>query len=81
MLVFERESVEVGNQILGYNTDNGVYTAKTLIHKLQENNQTLRLSGVGGHHHNGVAENNIKKYLQKSKNLHVACCFKMAHKI
>ena len=62
MLTFERESLEVGNKIVGYNTDNGVYTAKALINKLQNNAQTLRLSGVGVHHQNGVAENAIKTF-------------------
>ena len=67
MLTFERESTEVGNKILGYNTDNGIYTAKALMSKLHDNNQTLRLSGVGAHHHNGVAENAIKNISKKAR--------------
>ena len=67
MIAFERESTEVGINIQGYNTDNGVYTAKTLIHKLQSNNQILRLSGVGAHHQNGVAENAIKNISKKAR--------------
>ena len=35
--------------------------------KLHDNNQTLRLSGVGAHHHNGVAENAIKNISKKSR--------------
>ena len=57
MLSFERESHSVGVTIKGYNTDNGVYTAKEIMNKLMNDSQTLRLSGVGAHHHNGVAEN------------------------
>ena len=67
MLTFERESADIGNTIQGYNTDNGVYTAKALMSKLQSNNQTLRLSGVGAHHHNGVAENAIKNMSRKAR--------------
>ena len=67
MIAFERESTEVGINIQGYNTDNGVYTAKTLIHKLQSNNQILRLSGVGAHHQNGVAENAISNISEKAR--------------
>ena len=67
MLAFERESIEIGNTIQGYNTDNGVYIAKALMSKLQSNNQTLRLSGVGAHHHNGVAENAIKNISRKAR--------------
>ena len=67
MLAFERESNEIGITIQGYNTDNGVYTAKALIGKLQSDHQTLRLSGVGAHHHNGVAENAIKNISRKAR--------------
>ena len=67
MLAFERESAEIGVFIHGYNTDNGVYTAKTLIDKLHSNNQLLRLSGVGAHHQNGVAENAIKNISRKAR--------------
>ena len=67
MLTFERESAEVGNKILGYNTDNGVYTAKALMSKLHDNHQTLRFSGVGAHHHNGVAKNAIKNISKRAR--------------
>ena len=40
--------------------DNGVYTAKQFGHSLDENEQTITHSGVGGHRNNGVAENAIK---------------------
>ena len=67
LLAFERESAEVGNTILGYNTDNGVYKEKTIMHKLQNDNQTLRLSGVGAHHQNRVAKNTIKNFSRKAR--------------
>ena len=59
-IAFEREAAFVGNQITGYNTDNGVYTAKEFTKHLEQRTQTIRLSGVGAHHQNGPAENAIK---------------------
>ena len=67
LLAFERESAEVGVHIKGYNTDNGVYVAKEIIKKLHNSNQTLRLSGVGAHHQNGVAENAIKNISRRAR--------------
>ena len=67
MLTFEREAAELGIEIQGYNTDNGVYTAKQIMNKLHENKQLLRLSGVGAHHQNGVAENAIKNISRKAR--------------
>ena len=67
MISFEREAAEIGVAIKGYNTDNGVYTAKALISKLQQDKQTLRASGVGAHHQNGVAENAIKNVSKKAR--------------
>lgn len=43
-----------------YRTDNGVYTAREFLKEIWSSNQVIRHSGVGGHHHNGVAENAIK---------------------
>ena len=34
---------------------------------LSKDNKTLRLSGVGGHHHNGPAENAIKNISRKAR--------------
>ena len=65
LLGFEREGAEVGINIQGYQTDNGVYTAQNLTRKLQENHQILRLSGVGAHHQNGVAEMLSRTFLRK----------------
>ena len=59
-LAFERKALQVGVQVQNYHTDNGVYTAQEFLKELMEKGQGLTHSGVGGHHHNGVAENNIK---------------------
>ena len=36
---------------------------------MQENCQTIRHSGVGGHHHNGAAENGIKNVVMKARTM------------
>ena len=60
MLDFEREARNLGIAVKGYNTDNGVYTCKEILQKLETNAQILSLSGVSAHHQNGPAENAIK---------------------
>ena len=67
MMALQREAEQLGFSIKGYNTDNGVYTAQQILQQLQHNNQTLRLSGVGAHHQNGVAENGIKNITRKAR--------------
>ena len=67
LLAFEREAENAKVQVTGYNSDNGVYTAKELTVKLQEANQTIRMSGVGAHRQNGPAENAIKNVTQGAR--------------
>ena len=67
MMALQREADSLGFTIKGYNTDNGVYTAEQILQQLELNNQTLRLSGVGAHHQNGVAENAIKNITRKAQ--------------
>ena len=57
----------VGNVIIQYNTDNGVYTSKDFMIEIEKNEQTVRLSGVGAHHQNGPAENAIKNVSRKAR--------------
>ena len=57
---FERDAAQVGIKVQGHCTDNGVCTLKGFGHSSEDNNQIIHHSGVGGHHHNGVAENAIK---------------------
>ena len=67
VLTFEREAEVVNVTVKGYNTDNGIYTAKELTVKLQESNQTIRMSGVGSHHQNGAAETAIKNISHRAR--------------
>ena len=66
-LVFEREAASVGNQVKEYNTDNGVYTSKEFTTQLENQQQAIRLSGVGAHHQNGPAENAIKNISRRAR--------------
>ncbi len=59
-LKFEREAASVGIKIQSYMSDNGVFTSKDFVHELDQAAQTIRHRGVGGHHHNGPAENASK---------------------
>ena len=57
--IFERMALSHGVAIQGYHGDNGIFTAQQFQAHLQSQNQTLKLSGVGAHHQNGVAERAI----------------------
>ena len=48
-----------GVSIKRYCTDNGVYTSREFLKEIYKNGQNIRHSGVGGNHHNGVAERAI----------------------
>ena len=43
-----------------YSSDNGIYISKEFTKEFFGKGQGIRRSGVGGHHHNGCAENEIK---------------------
>jgi hypothetical protein len=66
---FEKEALSAGVEIKGYQTDNGIYTSKAFREKLSSQNQSLRLSAVGAHHQNGVAESSIKSTTYKARAL------------
>ena len=59
-LTFEKQSYGEGVTIKAYSSINGVYQAKDFMNELLKKGQGIKCSGVGGHHHNGVAENAIK---------------------
>ena len=68
-LKFERDALSVGVRVDSYCTDNGVCTSRDFLDELQKENQTIRLSGVGGHHQNGVAENAIKNVVRTARTM------------
>jgi hypothetical protein len=57
--MFERMALEHGVTIAGYHGDNGIFTAQQFEAHLILQGQTLKLSGIGAHHQDGVAEQAI----------------------
>ena len=70
MLKFEQDAWSVGVQVNQYFTNNGVYTSKDSMDAL-EYDQMIQMSGVGGHHHNGAAENAIKNVVRTARTMMV----------
>ena len=52
-----------------YSTDNGIYTSKDFTIELHVKVQGIRHSGLGGQHHNGVAQNKINNVVRISRNI------------
>ena len=57
---FENEALRHGIPILGYRADNGVYKSAAFRDDLDKHSQSIQFSGVGAHHHNGIAERAIQ---------------------
>ena len=47
-------------KINGFLTDNGVFNSQEFTDNINRKNQTIKFSGVGARHQNGVAEHTIK---------------------
>jgi hydrogenase maturation factor HypF (carbamoyltransferase family) len=63
-LMYEREAMSTGVQVQSYSSDNGVSTSKEFMKELHTKGQGIKRSGVGSHHHNGVAKTSIKNVVQ-----------------
>ena len=57
---FEREAIRHGVPILGYRGDNGIYRSMEFRRDLDRYKQSIKFSGVGAHHQNGIAERGIR---------------------
>ena len=68
-LAFENDALGVGVTVLKYSSDMGVYNSKAFSDSLLSKGQTIRHSGVGAHHHNGVAENAIKNTVRTARTM------------
>ena len=66
---FEREAMGVGVDVKRYVTDNGVYSSRDFVREVHGKGQTIKHSGVGGHHHNGVAESAIGSIMMKARTM------------
>jgi Reverse transcriptase (RNA-dependent DNA polymerase) len=70
-LAFEREALTAGVSVLDYHTDNGIYTSQEYLKELHSKGQGRSLSGVGAHHHNGVAEASIKHVVASARTMQI----------
>ena len=67
--IFERMALSNGVAIQGYHGDNGIFTAQQFEAHLLSQSQTLKLSGVGAHHQNGVAERAIGLVVARARTM------------
>jgi hypothetical protein len=72
--MLEREARDLGFKLQGFLADNGVFKADEFQEDVHRKNQSIRFSGVGAHHQNGVAERAIKtiSYLTRTNLIHSA---------
>ena len=68
-LKFEREAMGVGFPVNIYSTYNVIYSYKEFNRDLHVKFQVIRHSGVGGHHHNWVAYNEINNVVRISRTM------------
>ena len=66
---FEREALSNGVTIKAYRTDNGTFTAQSVIDQIKDLNQTITFSGAGAQHQNGVAERAIKTVSEATRTI------------
>ena len=64
---FERIAKTCGKQILKYHGDNGTFKSKEFTDTVAEAEQDMKLSGVGAHHQNGVAERAIRTVTERAR--------------
>ena len=59
-LSYDQEARDNGVTVQGFHTDNGVFTSREFMTHLAESKQSVRFSGAGAAHQNGVAERAIR---------------------
>ena len=64
---FEREAISNGVTIKAYRTDNGTFTAQSVIDEIRNSGQDISFSGSGAQHQNGVAERAIKTVCEATR--------------
>jgi hypothetical protein len=67
--LFERVAGTCGVSIRNYRGDNGVFKAAEYVKDLNDRGQTIKYSGVGAHHQNGVAERAIRTISESARAL------------
>ena len=79
--ILERDAHNNGISIKGFLADNGVFNSREFTEDLAQKHQTIRFSGVGAHHQNGIAERTIKtiSYLARTNLIHAALRWPSMH--
>ena len=75
-MLFEQEVLQYGRKVGGYHTDNGVFTSKQFTDAIAHQQQGLRLSGVGAHWQNGVAERAIATIFERARSMMIHAAIK-----
>ena len=57
---FERLCMSYGFMVKKYRTDNGTFTAQSMMSHIEDQGQKITFSGSGAQHQNGVSERAIK---------------------
>jgi hypothetical protein len=58
-LDYERMCLTSGVRVISYMSDNGAFSAQEFVQDIVSRGQNAKYSGVGAHHHNGIAERAI----------------------
>ena len=68
-LEFERMCLTSGVHVVTYMSDNGAFSAKEFTNDIISRGQHAKYSGVGAHHHNGIAERAIQTISNMSRTM------------
>jgi hypothetical protein len=68
-LFFEKAAYDDGIVIQRYHTDNGVLTSKESLQEFLDSEQTIRFSGSGAAHQNGVAKRSIQTVVNMARTM------------
>ena len=67
--IFEREARLCGVKISSYHGDNGIFKSKEFTQSIRELDQTIKFSGTGAHHQNGIAERAIRTVTERARTM------------
>ena len=68
-LDYERMCLTSGDYVTTYMSDNGAFSALDFVKDIVDRGQNAKYSGVGAHHHNGVAERAIQTISNMSRTM------------
>ena len=68
-LKYEQDCRRYGIEVQRYHTDNGIFTAESFLQALENERQTIEVSGVGAHHQNPCAERAIQTVVYMARTM------------